>query len=232
MSQVNTPPYQHTSILQEGQQAPQKEILIPFEQALQVRDVDQIKAHLKISVDKLQGGCIKLYLHKWKELTSDMEVINTVSGMPINIASNLPTINKYQYPFNDKEDAFIDSEIQNLLKKGVIGNSSHEPGEFISPIFLRKKSDGGYHLILNLKKLNESVEYKKFKMETLATTIQLIRPNMYLAKLDIKDAYSSILIYEPHQKLWKFEYKSRLFKYMVLPNGYTKGPRKFIKEIN
>ena len=61
-SQVNTPTYQHTSILHnEGQQAPQKKILIAFEQALQVRVVDQIKAHLKLSVDKFQGGCIKLY---------------------------------------------------------------------------------------------------------------------------------------------------------------------------
>ena len=45
------------------------------------------------------------------------------------------------------------------------------------------------------KKLNESVEYKRFKMETLATIIQFIRPNMYMAKLDIKDAYYSIPIY-------------------------------------
>ena len=145
----------------------------------------------------LQGGCIKLYLHIWKKLTSDMEVISTVSGMLINIALNLPIINTYQYHFNDKEGDFIESEIQNLLKKGVIENSSHEPGEFISPIFLREKSDGGYRLILNLKKLNESVEYKKFKTETLATVIQFIGPNTYMAKLDIKDAYYSIRIYEP-----------------------------------
>ena len=72
--------------------------------------------------------------------------------MPVNTASNLPIINKYHYPFNDKEDAFIESEIQNLLKKGAIGNSSHELGEFISPIFLREKSDGGYRPILNSKK--------------------------------------------------------------------------------
>ena len=145
----------------------------------------------------LQGDCIKLYLHIWKKLTSDMEVISTVSGMLINIALNLPIINTYQYHFNDKEGGFIESEIQNLLKKGVIENSSHEPGEFISPIFLREKSDGGYRLILNLKKLNESVEYKKFKTETLATVIQFIGPNTYMAKLDIKDAYYSIRIYEP-----------------------------------
>ena len=67
-----------------------------------------------------------------------MEVISTVSRMPTNIASNLPIINKYKYPFNDKEDAFIESEIQNLLK-GIIRNSSQEPCEFVSLIFLREK---------------------------------------------------------------------------------------------
>ena len=67
-----------------------------------------------------------------------MELKGTVSDMPINIASKFPIINKYQYPFNDKEDTF------------------------------------------NLK-------FKKFKMEILATIIQLIRQNMYMAKLNIEE---------------------------------------------
>ena len=146
-----------------------------------------------------------------------MESIN-IQVMPINISSNLPIINKY--PFNDKEDAFIEFEIENLLKKEVIRNSSHEPGKFISPIFFREKSDGRYPVILNLKKLNESVEYRKFKMETIARILQLIRPNMYMAKLDIKDVYYDIPIYKPHQKFLKFEYKSRLFKFMLLPSKW------------
>ena len=87
-----------------------------------------------------------------------MEVIGTVSAKPIDIASNPPIINKYQYSFNDKEDVFIESKIQNLLKKGVIRNSSHEPGEFISSILLKEKSYGGNRLILYSKKLNESVK--------------------------------------------------------------------------
>ena len=61
--------------------------------------------------------------------------------MPINIASNLSG-NKYQYPFNDKIDAFIESEIQNLLKNRVVGNSSHEPGKFISPIYISQREKG------------------------------------------------------------------------------------------
>ena len=80
-----------------------------------------------------------------------MEVISTVSLTPTNIASNLPIINKYRYPFNDKEDAFIEFEIQNLLKRGFMKSFNTEPGEFISPMFLRDLGDDGYRLILNLK---------------------------------------------------------------------------------
>ena len=74
-----------------------------------------------------------MYLHKWKELTFNIEVIGTVLGMPINITTNLPISNKYQYPFNDKEGAFTEFKVQNLYKKGVIKflvmsqvNSSHQ----------------------------------------------------------------------------------------------------------
>ena len=46
-------------------------------------------------------------------------------------------------------------------------------------------------------------------METLATIIQLIRPSMHMAKLDIKDTYYSIPIYGPHQKLYE-DYKTNV----------------------
>ena len=47
-----------------------------------------------------------------------------------------------------------------------------------------------------------------------------------MANLDIKDTYYSIPIYEPYLK---FQYKSRLFKFIVLLNGCIKGPIKFTK---
>ena len=49
---------------------------------------------------------------------------------------------------------------------------------------------------------------------------------MYMANLDTKDTYYSIPIYEPYLK---FQYKSRLFKFIVLLNGCIKGPIKFTK---
>ena len=88
---------------------------------------------------------------------------------------------------------------------------------------------GGFRLILNLKKLNEVVEYKKFKMATISTILHLVRLGMFMAKLDIKDAYYSVPIYEYHQSLLKFQYQTSLFKFTALPNGYIEGPRKFTK---
>ena len=50
-----------------------------------------------------------------------------------------------------------------------------------------------------------------------------------MTKLDIKDAYYSVPINESDQKLLKFMIDDCLYKYLALPNGYTKGPRKFTK---
>ena len=57
-------------------------------------------------------------------------------------------------------------EINKLIGKGVIEYTELEKGEFISSIFFRSKSNGTIRLILNLKILNELLEYNQFKMET------------------------------------------------------------------
>ena len=66
-------------------------------------------------------------------------------------------------------------------------------------------------------------------METDSTILHLLRPGMYIAKLDIKDAYYSVPICEDHQSLLKFQQQTSLFKFTALPNGYTEGPRKVTK---
>ena len=116
--------------------------------------------------------------------------------MHIEITDNLPAVKFYQYPFNEKKQEFIAAEIKTLLAKSVIVETKHEPGELISPIFVREKPAGVFCLILNLKRLNKIIEYKKFKLETIFTILDLARPGMYIGKLDIKDAYYGVPIFE------------------------------------
>ena len=55
--------------------------------------------------------------------------------------------------------------------------SGSEPGEVISPIFIRPKKDGTFRVIFNLKRLNETVFYHHFKMDMLETAIKLMKPS-------------------------------------------------------
>ena len=48
-------------------------------------------------------------------------------------------------------------KIDMLLDMGVISLSHHERGQVISPIFPREKADDKYRTILDLKKLNETI---------------------------------------------------------------------------
>lgn len=66
-----------------------------------------------------------------------------------------------------EENDIISKEVANLLEKAAIVEISHEPGEFISPVFVRPKKYGSHRMILNLKNLNEHVQYNHFKMDTL-----------------------------------------------------------------
>ncbi len=175
------------------------------------------------------GGCIRSKIDEWRKLTSDHEILDTVNGMSINLIGALPNLARIQYPFRVEEHEFVCKEIQRLLDLQIIRQSQHEEGEFISPIFIVPKSDGDFRLILNLKKLNEQSEKIHFKMDTLSSILTLIYPGVYMCKIDIKDAYYSIPIKEEDQKLLKFIFDEILYQFCVLPNGYTKGPRKFTK---
>ena len=43
-------------------------------------------------------------------------------------------------------------------------------------------------------------------METIGTIIQLVKPGVFMSKLDIKDAYYRVQISEPNQEYLKFQF--------------------------
>ena len=164
--------------------------------------VSLLSLELQEKVLLFRGGCIKSCFARWADITSDTEILETVSGLPIHLTGDIPESRAFQYPFGLEEHNFICAEIKRLLEKKVIVPSQHEPGELVSPIFIGEKSDGdGFRMILNLKRLNEVSEYEHFKMDTLKSVLNLVMPGIYMAKLDIKDAYYSFPIKEKDQKL-------------------------------
>ena len=140
-------------------------------------------------------GCTANQLSEWEKITWDMEILSTVSGLHLDFRGEIDYKSSvYPIKFSPKEEMLLSAGIKNLLHKG----SQHESGEYISPIFLTPKSDGSFRIILNLKKLNDHLPYIHFKMETIKCVHNLVTPNCYTAKIDIKDAYYSIPVLPEH----------------------------------
>jgi len=121
----------------------------------------------------------------------------------------------------------IEGKIQKLLGKGVLEETDPSYGQYVSTIFLRKKKNGSYRLILNLKGLNASIEYHHFKMESLTCAIQLMKKNCYMASIDLTDAYYTVRLAVEHRKYLMVFWRNRLFQYTCLPNGLASAPRYF-----
>jgi ribonuclease HI len=111
-----------------------------------------------------------------------------------------------------------------------VAETQHIDGEFISNVFLReKKEPNKYRMILNMTSLNEFVTYRKFKMDTFETALNLITPGCYMASLDYTDAYYSLAVHLQDRKFLRFQSEGKLYEYSALPNGLSSACRFFTK---
>lgn len=177
------------------------------------------------------AGQVKHFIYNWRLLTSDPWVIACALGMYIPFYSVEPTQAFVPYPFvfNLEETSFLITEIENLLKKGVIKQVNEIQNQWVSNVFLRPKPDGNYRMILDLTDFNTHVEYKHFKMFGLKTALNLMHKDCWLASIDLKDAYYSVPIAMQYKRFLRFYCLGDLFEFQVIPNGLANAPRFFTK---
>ena len=85
-------------------------------------------------------------------------------------------------------------------------------------------NNGSYRAILNLKYLKEQCYTRHFKMESTRHAIYMIKPDMFLASLRMKDDFYSIPVHKT-QKFLKFLPKGKALQYNAMPNGYIDASR-------
>ena len=84
-------------------------------------------------------------------------------------------------------------------------------------------------MILNLKKLNASVDAPHFKMESIRNTVNMVCRNVWMASVDLKDAFFTIPIFEDDIKYMKFLWDGQVLASLAMPNGYSDAMRIFMK---
>ncbi|PFX22060.1 Gag-Pol polyprotein [Stylophora pistillata] len=181
-----------------------------------------------IHVKSFTTGNISKSIATWRLMTSDSTILEMVTGYRIAFDSE-PFQTVVPHIHFPRGEEIIETEISKLLTENVIVDATHCEAEFISTVFTRPKKDGSHTLILNLKRPNEQVTYKHFKMESLQTAAQLIKQGSCMAVLDLKDAYYSVPIVTDHRKYLRFIFKNNLYEFTCLPTGLSSVPRSFTK---
>ena len=164
-------------------------------------------------VNNFKAGNVANHLHEWQKYTSDPEILQIVKGDTITFEGSIPE-NSFARNCNvsPATKRSMDEEIQNMIEKNIIVRSSHRPGEYLSPIFPVLKSDDRLRIILNLKRLNQSVEYLHFKMDNIRVVLANVTQNCYMATLDLKSAYHSVKIDIRYQKYLKFQWNDHYYQ--------------------
>jgi len=68
-----------------------------------------------------------------------------------------------------------------------------------------------------------------FKMEDLKVVADILCPEDFMCKIDLKDVYFAVPIHPEHQKLHCFQFKNVTYRFKCLPLGLTSAPRVFTK---
>lgn len=129
--------------------------------------------HVEIKI----AGRLQQCFSAWETITSDKYILQAVKGYKIEFIDNVGPRQTHllrEIGLNAQECDIVVQEIDKLLNKGVVIESQHENGEFISNIFLRRKKDGNYRMILNLRCFNENVSKHHFTMESLQSAVRLM----------------------------------------------------------
>lgn len=181
-------------------------------------------------VTEFTGGNTKLFAKNWEKLTSDTYILDIIkNGLRLDF-KEFPQNRQYQFKtLKDEELNIVKEEVQKLLSKQVICESNREKNDYLSNVFTRDKRNGGKRMILNLKHFNTHIAYHHFKMESIHQVIDIIRKDVYMASIDLKDAFYSIPIHPKHQKYLKFFIENKIYQYTCMPNGYGPAMRIFTK---
>lgn len=163
-------------------------------------------------------------------MKSDRFILNCVTGYKVPF-EELPIQNENAYQPNIQKQNLtnVEKAVKKLVNKNAVVPCKPIKNQFLSPYFLRKKSNGEDRFILNLKGLNKFIIPQHFKMEDIKTALRLVIPDCYFATIDLKDGYLHISVYKKHRKFLGFTFEGKFYEFTSLPFGLCTAPYLFTK---
>ena len=137
----------------------------------------------------------------------------------------------YKPPASQEACKILDQEISALISKEAIEEISSRPLSpgFYGRLFCVPKASGGFRPVLDLSPLNVFLKKIHFRMETVSSIRESIRPGDWATSLDLKDAYFHVLIHHRFRRWLRFSWKDKVFQFRALPFGLSLAPWVFTR---
>ncbi len=180
------------------------------------------------------GARLTHFARAWEE-TGDAFASSVVSkGLRVGLQDEPWQERLREFPLQQEQELLVHQEVLALLSKRAVRRlpfpqTQPAPRTFVSAIFCVPKKDGGLRPCLDLRGLNEHVEKRYFKLESLTTVWGLLQKGDFMTKIDIKDAYLHVPIAPEHRALFRFNWKGATFEFQCLCFGLTSAPRSFTR---
>lgn len=128
-----------------------------------------------------------------------------------------------------EHSTWLRQTIDELAQMGSIQRwEGPSPPMVVSPLnVVPKATPGKFRLILDLRRLNTTVEVDKFHMDTLARLRYLFRPGDWLFSADLQSGYYHLEIHPDHFTYLGFEFEGQYYVFTCLPFGLKSAPWAF-----
>jgi transposase InsO family protein len=133
----------------------------------------------------------------------------------------------YRQP-RDKEQ-YIETEVQTLLKKGLITPSL---SPWASPVLVVGKKDGTFRMCIDYRKLNSCTTKDAYPLPRIEDCLESCKDSEWLSIVDLRDAYHHIPMNPASEPATAFVTKAGLYQWKVMPFGATGAPGCFQRYVD
>jgi Reverse transcriptase (RNA-dependent DNA polymerase) len=135
--------------------------------------------------------------------------------------------NAYQRPPKEKE--IIREEIQKMLDKGIIQESS---SPWTSPVVLVKKKDGETRFCVDYRKLNKITRKDRHPLPRIDDLLDSFGNSVCFTTLDLASGYWQIEMDPRDKEKTAFITDDGIYEFNIMPFGLTNAPATFQRMMN
>lgn len=152
----------------------------------------------------------------------------TLTKHEIQLVENAVPVKQRYYPVSPAKQADLDSEIDRMLRLGVIEEC--RGSEWSSPVTLVRKANGKIRLCLDARKVNEATVKDAYPLPIIEGLLGRLDQTRYISSIDLKDAFWQIPLGEGSRDKTAFTVPGRpLYQFAVMPFGLCNAPQRMCR---